>query len=200
MQSPILSELTRDEKGFIFESEVARQFNVPKIEAKSDNQLFSRIDLGIAGEKFIVKGLDLIMKNSSQRDNYRIGHTTFDPKYYCWGTGVDGQVFIYLKSLIDYEVKNWRYSKRLYSIRYLKEIVDRFKDSVAPIKILFISYLCILAHKLIDAIRDAGIIILELGVSIQPNATSFGSHLQTFVRNFSKTIIVLFEKSKNNSF
>lgn len=145
-----------------------------------------KIALGIQGEKFILNRLDKLLGKRRQRRNYRIEHNSFNRSKYPMGTGLDLKVFRDDKPLIDAEVKNWNWFNRPYGTEFAKEILDRFIGSIAPIKLLFISYVSLLTHAVIELIKKAGITIIEIGATIQPHE-SWGQHLIQFQnRNYYK--------------
>jgi hypothetical protein len=122
------------------------------------------IQLGKNGERFAVSIFEQIIgKRRIQRGWYNIKHQNWDNNY-TYGTGVDIEVSEDNKPLIDIEVKNLKNQHRPYGTDFaVKEVVPRFYGSTAPIKLLFITFLCLLTEKARQLIEQAGIEIIEIG-------------------------------------
>lgn len=141
---------------------------------------YSKIRLGIQGEKFVLAIFEKMLGKRRQKREYRIEHNDFSIKRYPMGTGLDLKILKDGKPLIDAEVKNWNQQLRSYGVEHAQsEVIDRFIYSLAPIKLLFISYMSLLTSKAIKLIRSYGIQIIEIGATIKPN-TSWGTNLKHF--------------------
>jgi len=140
---------------------------------------------GICGEKPIVHMIKcMIGKTRFRKGWFYIKHNSWG-RHYCHGHGTDITVFDKdHDSIIDIEIKNWKEQPRNYGIETAQnEIIDRFRDSTAKIKLLIISYISLLTYKARDLIENAGIKIMELGNFIEPN-DSWGYILKTFRQTF----------------
>jgi hypothetical protein len=123
----------------------------------AENQ--NKVGLGKICEIFSVRELKSLFK---RKDGYRIKHTDF--KCYNWGFGVDIRVFKGCKCLFDIEVKNWRILDIKYSVSVAREeVLTRFKNSGAKVKILFISHMEVFSKRALGLLSDNNIHVFEIG-------------------------------------
>ena len=122
------------------------------------------IQLGINGERFVVSAFERIIgKRRLEKGWYQIKHQDWENNYN-YGTGLDIEILENNKPLIDGEVKNLKNQSRPYGTDFaLKQVIPRFEGSQAPIKLLFITFLCLLTTKAKQLIKQAGIRIIEIG-------------------------------------
>jgi hypothetical protein len=116
-----------------------------------------------------------------------VNHTDF--KHYNFGVGLDVKVLDQNKhALVDVEVKNWKHFDRPYGSCVAKsEILDRFAQSTARIKLLIISYRSLLTQDALTLIRSHDIQIVELG-----NLVTKSTFSQLFASTLKQLKHVLF--------
>ena len=116
-----------------------------------------RIGLGIIGEKFNNSVAKSIFK---VKEGYRVRHVDWDN--YSYGHGLDLRVFKRNKQVMAIEVKNWRKMNRPYGTDIARtEIIDRFKNCAGGIKVLIISFLCLLTKQALTLLEKHNIHIIE---------------------------------------
>ena len=120
-----------------------------------------KIGLGILGEMLANAVLSTLYPKCK---GYIVQHQNWR-KNYVMGEGLDLQdKDSHKRSLVDVEVKNWKKQPRTYGIQTAKdEILSRFSNSTAKLKLLIITYLSLLSKDAIQLIRSCGIQIIELG-------------------------------------
>jgi len=128
-------------------------------------KLNNKIGLGIIGEKFTNSVAKSIFR---AKDGYRVNHVDWDN--YSYGHGLDLRVFKQNKQVIAVEVKNWRQMNRPYGAVYAEEqILDRFKNYAGGIKVLIISFLCLLTKKALELLEAHDIHVIEIGKLVGKN-------------------------------
>ena len=128
-------------------------------------KLNNKIGLGIIGEKFTNSVAKSIFR---AKDGYRVEHVDWDN--YSYGHGLDLRVFKRNKQVIAVEVKNWRQMNRPYGAVYAEEqILDRFKNYAGGIKVLIISFLCLLTKKALELLEAHDIHVIEIGKLVGKN-------------------------------
>lgn len=120
--------------------------------------------LGIIGEKFVNSIFEaLIGKTRLRKQWYSIIHQDWSQNYN-YGNGVDVKILKQGKKFIGAEVKNWKQQPRTYGEETAREeIISRFVNCTAPIKLLFISFAWLLSQKARELILNSGIEIIEIG-------------------------------------
>jgi len=125
----------------------------------------NKVGLGIIGEKFSDSVAKSIFK---VKDGYRVKHVDWDN--YSYGHGLDLRVFKRNKQVLAVEVKNWREMNRPYGTETARtEIIDRFKNYAGGLKVLIISFLCLLTKKALELLEAHNIHIVEVGKLIGKN-------------------------------
>lgn len=143
----------------------------------------SSLQKGKVGEQFIVDRLqNIIGKKRLARKWYHIRHHDWG-RNYNYGTGTDVTVYDDKgEPILDIEVKNWKQQPRTYGVEFTQsEILTRFLNSMAKIKLLIISFKELLTDKATDLIRSNGIKILEIGNFI-PVGKSWGYAIKPFMQ------------------
>lgn len=80
------------------------------------------------------------------------------------GKGLDLRVFQRSRQIIGMEVKDFREYDRPYGTDFVrKHVLERFKNFAGGVKILIISFLCLLTRKGLELIESHGIHIVEVG-------------------------------------
>ena len=119
----------------------------------------NKVGLGIIGEKFTNSVAKSIFK---VKEGFRVIHVDWDN--YSYGHGLDLRVFQRNKQVMAIEVKNWREMNRPYETQTARtEIIDRFKNYAGGLKVLIISFLCLLTKKAIELLEAHNIHVLEIG-------------------------------------
>lgn len=122
----------------------------------------SKIGLGKIGE-IVIDGVTRSL--FKVRDGFRVKHIDWDN--YTYGSGLDVRVFERNKQILAIEVKNWNWQDRPYGLDIVRrEIIDRFKNFSGGIKVLIITFLCLLTSEGIELIKSRGIEIIEVGTLI----------------------------------
>ena len=134
---------------------------VERAKMKSNN----KIGLGVIGEKFTNSVAKSIFK---VKKGYRVKHVDWDN--YSYGHGLDLRVFKRNKQVMAVEVKNWREMNRPYGTETARtQIIDRFKNYAGGLKVLMISFLCLLTKKALELLEAHNIYIIEIGKLVGRN-------------------------------
>ena len=119
----------------------------------------NKVGLGVIGEKFSDSVAKSIFK---VEDGYRVKHVDWDN--YSYGHGLDLRVFKRNKQVLAIEVKNWREMNRPYGTETARtEIIDRFRNYAGGLKVLIISFLCLLTKKALELLEAHNIHVIEIG-------------------------------------
>ncbi|MDH5783159.1 MAG: hypothetical protein OEZ35_05790 [Candidatus Bathyarchaeota archaeon] len=118
----------------------------------------NKVGLGIIGEKFSDSVAKSIFK---VKEGYRVIHVDWDN--YSYGYGLDLRVFKRNKQVMAIEVKNWREMNRPYGTETARtEIIDRFRNYAGGLKVLIVSFLCLLTKKALELLETHNIHIIEM--------------------------------------
>lgn len=125
----------------------------------------SKLALGIIAEKFIVSIVKSLFKAN---EGFKVKHTDFDN--YNFGHGLDLRVFDHNRELLGIEVKNWKLFNKPYGSNIAEtEIIDRFKNCSAKIKLLIISFKSLLTKEALRLLKQNNIHVIETNKLIGHN-------------------------------
>ena len=116
--------------------------------------------LGISLEKFLFAVIKCFFP---KKKGYEYWHVDWRKYTKYQGKSIDLQLFFKDLLLIDFECKNWRFQQKFYyGIKDAQEqIIARFKDSIAKLKMLVISFLGQLSRPAQRLLEEHNIIVIE---------------------------------------
>ena len=115
--------------------------------------------LGIALEKFLFAVLKSFFP---EKKGYNFWHVDWHKYTKYQGQSIDLQLFFKDLLLIDFECKNWRFQQKFYySFKDAQEqIVARFKNSTAKLKVLIITFLDQLSRPAQRLLQKHNIVVI----------------------------------------
>lgn len=153
-----------------------------------------KITMGILGEKFVSKVLESIYRKEK---GFYVEHQNW-AKNYNYGNGLDVQVREHGKPKIDVEVKNWKLFNKPYGMDVVKtEILERFENSKAQLKLLVITFVCLLSKKAFQLLEQYNIKIIEIGNLI--TRITFRSTFNNFKHYLKQKLAKFFDSCSNSS-
>lgn len=143
---------------------VSPELEEPHYQLSEDDNYFTNDNLykGKIGEKVTVSAVQISYKT---KDGFKVKHNPFGSEYqYACSSGIDIKVTQGCKDYAEIEVKNLSPQPKPYGTDFVREkILPRFAHSGGGLKLLVITFLCLLTNLAVKLLEQQGIVIIEVG-------------------------------------